>query len=184
MNNKQNLSDKIKSDLIEIAKTSIEKSVKGEKLPDFKFDEPVMNEKRGAFVTIKKSGKLRGCIGYVLPLFPLYETVLKAAKAAALEDPRFPSVSKNELKDLKIEISVLTPMKEIEDVNEIEVGKHGIMIKKGPYQGLLLPQVATEYNWDRKTFLEHTCLKAGLDMNAWRDKDTTILIFSAEVFEE
>ena len=109
---------------------------------------------------------------------------MEMAEAAALRDPRFPPVSPDELDDLEIEISVLTVPKEIHDINEIEVGKHGIIIERGFNSGLLLPQVATEYGWDRITFLEHTCRKAGLPPNAWKEKGTIIKIFSAEVFDE
>jgi len=105
------------------------------------------------------------------------------AEAAAFQDPRFPPVRVDELGELEIEISVLTPLREIKDPEEIEVGKHGIMIERPPYySGLLLPQVATEYGWDRETFLEQTCIKAGLPPNAWRDPATRIYIFSAEIF--
>jgi AmmeMemoRadiSam system protein A len=97
-------------------------------------------------------------------------------------DPRFSPVKEKELPELEIEISVLTPLKKITDVNEIQVGKHGIIIKKGMWSGLLLPQVATEYGWNRMTFLEHTCQKAGLPSNAWKEKDTEIYIFSADIF--
>jgi AmmeMemoRadiSam system protein A len=101
---------------------------------------------------------------------------------AAFHDPRFDPVTERELPDLEIEISVLTPMKRIKDVEEIEVGKHGILIERGFHSGLLLPQVATEYGWGRKTFLERCCLKAGLPEDAWKDEDTRICTFSAEVF--
>nr|MBP7886610.1 AmmeMemoRadiSam system protein A [Candidatus Neomarinimicrobiota bacterium] len=138
--------------------------------------------KRGAFVTLEKHHELRGCIGYILPIYPLYKTVIEMAKAAALDDPRFPPVSPSELKDITVEISVLTVPQKISDPSEIEVGKHGIIIKRGFNQGLLLPQVATDYGWDRETFLEHTCLKAGLPRDAWQDKNTEIQIFSAQVF--
>ncbi len=104
------------------------------------------------------------------------------AEAAALSDPRFAPLSVEELKDIDIEISALTPLRKIEDVQEIEVGVHGIYIEKGFFSGLLLPQVATEYGWDRTTFLEHTCYKAGLPRNAWKEKDTNIYIFSADIF--
>jgi uncharacterized protein (TIGR00296 family) len=103
---------------------------------------------------------------------------------AAVGDPRFPPVTSDELKDIKIDISALSPLEAIKDVNKIEVGKHGIIIRRGFYSGLLLPQVATEYGWDRETFLAHTCQKAGLPPNAWKDKTTEIQIFSAEVFSE
>jgi len=104
------------------------------------------------------------------------------AQSAALKDPRFDPVQPKELPDLEIEISVLTVPEKITDPSIIEVGKHGIIMKRGFYQGLLLPQVATDYGWDRETFLEHTCLKAGLPRDAWKDKNTEISIFSAQVF--
>jgi AmmeMemoRadiSam system protein A len=104
------------------------------------------------------------------------------AAAAAFEDSRFSPLTVHELKDLELEISVLTPLQRIKDINEIEIGKHGLYIKKGFYSGLLLPQVATEYNWDRQTFVEETCRKAGLHRNAWREKGTEVYMFSADIF--
>jgi AmmeMemoRadiSam system protein A len=115
---------------------------------------------------------------------PLYQTVAEMAVAAAVEDPRFPPLTLDELPLITIEISVLSPLEEVEDVEEIEVGKHGLYIIRGFYRGLLLPQVATEYNWDRETFLQHTCLKAGLPTDCWQDQETKIYKFSAEVFGE
>lgn len=152
-----------------------------------KDNEPIkltdrLKEKCGAFVTIKNKGSLRGCIGYIRGYLPLHETVKDMAVQAAFHDPRFDPVYKDEWDDIDIEISVLTPMKKISDINEIEVGKHGIYIEKGMYSGLLLPQVATEQKWDRMTFLEYTCLKAGLPKDAWKSKDVDMFIFSAEVF--
>lgn len=145
-------------------------------------DVPVLKEKRGAFVTLKKKGQLRGCIGYIHALKPLGQTIYEMARAAAFGDPRFPPVTKEELPNLSFEISVLTPLKEIKDIEEIKVGVHGLYIIKGSHAGLLLPQVATEYGWDRHTFLEHTCYKAGLAPQAWQDKDAKIYIFSADIF--
>ncbi len=104
--------------------------------------------------------------------------------AAAFEDPRFPSVKKDEIEDIEIEISVLSPLETISDTSQIEIGRHGIIIEKGLMRGLLLPQVATDYNWDVQTFLEQTCQKAGLPADAWRDESTKIQIFSAEIFSE
>jgi len=176
------LSEEEKKILHHIAKTVIESKARGKPVPEFKIESPLLKENRGAFVTIHKKGQLRGCIGYIEAYKPLHKTIEEMAEAAAFRDPRFPPVSEKELQDLDIEISVLTPLRKIKDVNEIEVGKHGIYIKKGWYSGLLLPQVATEYGWDRQTFLEHTCLKAGLPPNAWKDKDTEIYIFSADIF--
>lgn len=141
-----------------------------------------LKEMGGAFVTLKKKGRLRGCIGYIREIMPLYKTVREAAIHAAFHDPRFEPLRKEEWPEIEIEISVLTPMKRIESPEEIEIGKHGLYIERGPYSGLLLPQVATEYGFDRITFLEETCLKAGLERNAWKSKETNIYIFSAEVF--
>ncbi len=176
------LSEQDKKTLHQIAKTVIENKAMGKAVPDFKIESAILKENRGAFVTIQKKGQLRGCIGYIKAYEPLHKTVEKMAAEAAFRDPRFPPVKEKELPELDIEISVLTPLRKITDVNEIEVGKHGIYIIKAGWSGLLLPQVATEYGWNRQTFLEHTCQKAGLPPNAWKEKDTEIYIFSADIF--
>jgi len=169
--------------LMEIARKTIECKVRGEKLPEFKVESPILKENRGAFVTIKEHGQLRGCIGYLEAIRPLYITIQEMAEAAALRDSRFPPVTTEELDKLELEISVLTPLRKIKDINEIEIGKHGIVLKKGYHQGVFLPQVATEQGWDRITFLEEICHKAGIyDKNCWKDKDAEIYIYSAEVF--
>ncbi len=143
----------------------------------------MLKEKRGAFVTLKVNDQLRGCIGYPLPRKSLWETISDVAISAATQDFRFESITLEELPDTKIEISVLSLPKPIKDVKEIEVGKHGIIISKGPCKGLLLPQVPLEWNWDLETYLSHGCLKAGLDENEWK-KGVNIEIFSAQVFSE
>jgi AmmeMemoRadiSam system protein B/AmmeMemoRadiSam system protein A len=176
------LNEEEKKILHHIAKTVIENKVKGKPIPDFKIESTILKENRGAFVTINKKGQLRGCIGYIEGHGPLHKTIEEMAEAAAFRDPRFTPVKDKELPELELEISVLTPLKKINEVNDIQVGKHGIYIKKGWYSGLLLPQVATEYGWDRQTFLEHTCQKAGLPSNAWKEKDIEIYIFSADIF--
>ncbi len=176
------LSEQDKKALHQIAKTVIENKARGKAVPEFKIESAILRENRGAFVTIQKKGQVRGCIGYIKAYEPLHKTVEKMAAEAAFRDPRFPPVKEKELSELDIEISVLTPLRKITDVNEIEVGKHGIYIMKGGWSGLLLPQVATEYGWDRQTFLEHTCQKAGLPPNAWKEKDAEIYIFSADIF--
>ncbi|MGZ3559517.1 MAG: AmmeMemoRadiSam system protein B [Thermodesulfobacteriota bacterium] len=176
------LSEQDKKTLHQIAKTVIENKARGKAIPEFKIESAILKENRGAFVTIQKKGQLRGCIGYIKAYEPLHKTVEKMAAEAAFGDPRFPPVKEKELPELDIEISVLTPLRRITEFNEIEVGKHGIYIIKGGWSGLLLPQVATEYGWDRQTFLEHTCQKAGLPPNAWREKDAEIYIFSADIF--
>lgn len=175
------LSEKDRGQLKQIARDTIEGVLFGtDKKPS--GIPAILKEKRGAFVTLKNRGKLRGCIGYIKGFLPLHETIREMAIQAAFHDPRFSPVGKNEWEDIDIEISVLTPMKKIDDVNEIKVGIHGLYIEKGAYSGLLLPQVATEYGLDRTAFLEHTCYKAGLPKDAWKSKDIQIYIFSAEVF--
>jgi MEMO1 family protein len=176
------LDEEEKKTLHHIAKTVIENKARGKPIPDFKIESAILKENRGAFVTIHKKGQLRGCIGYIEGHGPLHRTIQEMAEAAAFSDPRFTPVREKELPELELEISVLTPLKKIKDVNEIQVGRHGIYIKKGWYSGLLLPQVATEYGWDRLTFIEHTCQKAGLPPNAWKEMDTEIYIFSADIF--
>ncbi len=140
-------------------------------------------EKRGAFVTLLERGELRGCIGILEPIYPLYEVIQEMAISAAFKDPRFPPLRKEELSLIEIEISVLSPLKR-GTVDEVEVGKHGVYIIKGFYRGVLLPQVPVEYGWDKKTFLEHVCLKAGLEPECYKDPDTEIYLFTAEVFKE
>jgi hypothetical protein len=171
-----------KQELHRIARTTIEKLTQGETPPDFSPITPTLEEKRGAFVTLKKKGQLRGCIGYIQAVKPLYTTIQEMAQAAAFKDPRFPPVTMDDVPELDIEISVLTPLKKIDKIEEIEVGRHGIYVKQGFHSGLLLPQVATENNWDRLTFLQNTCRKAGLPSNAWRTKNIEIYTFSADIF--
>jgi AmmeMemoRadiSam system protein A len=151
--------------------------------PKEKIKDKVLKEKRGAFVTLKVNNQLRGCIGYPFPRKPLWETVSDVAISAATQDFRFKSITLEELPDTKIEISVLSLPKPIKNVKEIEVGKHGIIISKGPCKGLLLPQVPLEWNWDLETYLSHGCLKAGLDEDEWK-KGVNIEVFSAQVFSE
>ncbi len=171
-----------KKTLLDIVRTAIECRLEARPVREVPVLSDVLKERRGAFVTLKKAGSLRGCIGYIQAVKPLYETVEEMAGAAAFQDPRFSPVGKNELRQMSVEISVLTPLREIHDVAEIEVGRHGIYIIQGGSSGLLLPQVAVEYGWDRETFLSQTCHKAGLPTNAWRNKQTRIFIFSAEIF--
>ena len=170
--------------LLEVARQSIEAGLAGGKMPPRTIESDTLKKKMGAFVTLKKKGRLRGCIGLIEGIKPLYETVEEMAQAAAFKDPRFSPVKEDELEYLDVEISALTPLKQIRDVSEIEVGRHGIYLVKGFHSGFLLPQVATEYNWDRTTFLKETCRKAGVPEDAWKDTDTQIFIFSAHVFGE
>ena len=136
------------------------------------------------FVTLTRHGRLRGCIGYLKAVKPLLAAVQEMATAAAFHDPRFPALREEELADLELEISVLSPMHLIKNIDEIEVGRHGLYLERGSFQGLLLPQVATQYGWDRLTFLRQTCLKAGLDPDAWQDPATRIFVFTADILHE
>jgi AmmeMemoRadiSam system protein A len=138
----------------------------------------------GAFVTLRKNGDLRGCIGSIRAMEPLYRAVASSAISAAFRDPRFFPVRKDEIGHLELEISVMGPIEQVRDVTEIEIGRDGLIISRGRFAGLLLPQVASEYGWDRETFLDQACLKAGLQPDAWRSPDTRIEKFAAEVFGE
>lgn len=178
------ISQENKKLLLNIARRTIESHVKEKKVPAFSTSNPELLEKRGAFVSLHKEHDLRGCIGVFTSDKPLYQTIVDMAVSASSCDPRFYTVTEDELPDISIEISVLTPLKRISDISEIEVGRHGIYIIKGRNRGVLLPQVATEYNWDRETFLSHTCMKAGLAPDSWKEKDIEIYTFEAEVFGE
>lgn len=141
-----------------------------------------LSEKRGAFTTLHLNGRLRGCIGYVIAVNPLYETVIETAAAAAFDDPRFAPVTSEEAAKLQIEISVLSPMFPIKP-EDVVVGKHGLMISYQGRRGLLLPQVPIEWGWDREDFLRELCFKAGLPGDAWQ-RGATLEAFTAEVFGE
>ncbi len=141
-----------------------------------------LQESRGVFVTLIRNGQLRGCIGTFHSQRPLCREVAAMAIAAATGDPRFYPMTPKELEDVSIEISVLSPLRKIDDSLEIEVGKHGIYLEMGGHSGVLLPQVAVENRWDRRAFLQNTCCKAGLDKNAWQSPDCTLYVFSAQIF--
>lgn len=138
----------------------------------------------GAFVTIHVDEQLRGCIGYVEPVFPLVEVVVEVAVKAATQDYRFVPLGLADLDHTSISISVLTPPQRIHSLDEIEVGLHGLIIENGERKGLLLPQVAVEHQWGRQAFLEAVSLKAGMHAHAWEDKESVISVFSAEVFDD
>ena len=169
--------------LLEIARASIEAHLAHKPMPAPDVKSPGLLEKRGAFVSLHAKGRLRGCIGVFLSTTPLYETISDMAISAATKDDRFYPVTKEELGGIEIEISVLTPLMKISDVAAIEVGRHGIYIIKGSKRGVLLPQVAIEYGFDRETFLDQTCIKAGLRPGSWKDR-ADIYVFEAEIFKE
>ena len=179
------LTGREKDALMKIARSSVETAVRDRKMylvgtPSF----PRLEEARGAFVTLKEHGELRGCIGYITSMKSLAETVRDVAAYAALEDTRFTPVTAKELPLLEYEISVMSPLRRVLDIKEIKVGKHGLIMKQGDIEGILLPQVPVEEHWDRDTFIQETCLKAGLPRQAWKEDDTDIFMFTALVFGE
>jgi AmmeMemoRadiSam system protein A len=151
---------------------------------EIRLDPPTdhLNQPRGAFTTLYLHGELRGCVGYVLPVSPVYRAVADTARAAAFEDTRFEPVTLPEARELKIELSILSPPRPI-DAEEVEIGRHGLLVSMNGRRGLLLPQVPVEHHWDRVTFLEQTCRKAGLPLDAWQ-KGASIEAFTAEIFGE
>lgn len=168
--------------LLELARKSIEEEF-GKAKPEFP-EEKQFKQARGVFVTLKKNEELRGCIGFPYPKFSVAEAIYKAAKESAFSDPRFPELKEKELKQIQIEISVLTMPQEVKDVKEIKVGEDGLMCNFLGYQGLLLPQVATEYKMTRVEFLEALCRKAGLPRDNWQNKNFKLQKFQCEIFKE
>lgn len=179
------LSPDDRAKLLRLARASVGSAARGAR---FSPDDPptgALAEPGAAFVTLKtKSGGLRGCIGLLEPGGPLQSVIVDMARSAAIQDYRFAPVTPAEVDNLRIEISVLTPPEPLKDVSGIEVGRHGLIVERGPNRGLLLPQVAPEWGWGRDEFLAHTCLKAGLPADAWQDSQTRIYTFTAEVFGE
>jgi AmmeMemoRadiSam system protein A len=166
--------------LLRLAHQSIESGLRQLELP---LDPPTahLSAPRGVFTSLHKQGELRGCVGCVSPTYPVYRTVAETARAAAFEDNRFPPVTEDETPRLEVELSILSPPAEIHP-EAIEIGRHGLVISWHGRRGLLLPQVAVEHKWDRIAFLEQTCRKAGLPLDAWRR--ATVQAFTAEVFRE
>jgi AmmeMemoRadiSam system protein B/AmmeMemoRadiSam system protein A len=175
------LSAEEKKSLLRLARQAVESYVRNRTAPPSATEDPVLQSKRGVFITLTKNGDLRGCIGFTEPVYPLAEAVVRCAVYAATEDPRFRPVQPSELKDLDYEISVLTPLRKIDDPDIVEIGKHGLLISQGASRGLLLPQVAVEQKWDRDEFLAEACLKAGLPRDAWKT-GAAVYVFEAIVF--
>jgi AmmeMemoRadiSam system protein B/AmmeMemoRadiSam system protein A len=171
-----------KKELLELAREAVRTFVAEKKVLDYKTQDANLLAERGAFVTLKKKGELRGCIGFIEPVAPLWNTVIQTAVYAASEDPRFPPVESDELENLEYEVSVLSPLQKIADPSLVQVGKHGLVIAMGGRKGILLPQVAVENGWSRETFLNQACVKAGLPPDAWK-KGAEISIFEAIVFK-
>ncbi|MFO7676413.1 MAG: AmmeMemoRadiSam system protein B [bacterium] len=173
-----------RSTVLALARRTVEQYVRSGVRPGLPRAEGRLAEPRGVFVTLHRQGDLRGCIGYVEPVKPLVEAVREMAVSAATEDPRFLPVRPEELALIDIEVTVLSPLRRVADPESVEVGRHGLIIRRGGRSGLLLPQVPVEQGWDRRTFLEHTCLKAGLPTNAWQDPKSELWVFTGQVFGE
>lgn len=179
-----NFSKEEKVELLKIAREAVVAAMTDQAYVPEKPESRKLLEKAGAFVTLRERGELRGCIGYIEARLSVYETVAETAAKAAVSDPRFEPVGEEELKDIEVEVSVLSSLTKVNDVKEIDVGKHGVLIENGFYRGLLLPQVATENGWGRDEFLRYTCMKAGLEKDCYKTSGTKIYIFTAEVFSE
>jgi AmmeMemoRadiSam system protein A len=167
--------------LLKLAHDSIRSALEGGRVST---DAPTahLREHRGAFTTLYVNHELRGCVGYVYPVSPLYQTIAETSCAAAFEDTRFPPLQSKDLSDLTVSISVLSPLAPAQP-EEVQVGRHGLLVSQGGRRGLLLPQVPLEHGWDRTTFLDQTCRKAGLPEDAWR-RGASIEIFTAEIFSD
>jgi MEMO1 family protein len=188
MKDEEFLNGEEKKTLLTMARKTLEEYLKTGKAPEFFKDTPVpenLKKEAGMFVTLRKNHDLRGCIGYIVGREPLYHAVSELAISSATRDPRFPPVKFEELKHIHIEISVMSPLRKVQSADEIVLGTHGVYVKKGFYSGIFLPQVATETGWDKETFLRQLCAgKAGLPQDAWKDKDTELQVFTADIFEE
>jgi hypothetical protein len=179
------LTDAEKAELLSVARKSVEYMIqKNEPYAPLPSASETLNREYGAFVTLTENGSLRGCIGYTAPIKPLFMTVRDTATLAALRDPRFSPVRASELPKLAYEVSVLSPLRRVTGIEQIKVGRDGLLMKNGDSEGLLLPQVPVEQKWDRLTFLEQTCAKAGMDPNCWKDENTDIFSFTAVVFNK
>lgn len=181
MNQTLNSSDK--KLLLQLAREAITSTVQTGKLNMRMVTEERLMAPQGCFVTIKKHGTLRGCIGNFTSDKPLYQLVQEMAASAATRDPRFYPMKEDDLAEFELEISVLSPLSKIESPDEVEVGRHGLYLEKNFSRGVLLPQVAVEHKWDRETFLTQTALKAGLKRDDWKE-GADLYVFSAEVFTE
>ena len=179
------LSKTQKKELLRIARSVLEEYLSKDMISEVLVHDLALKESGGAFVTLHKDGQLRGCIGVIESERPLYENVMDMAIEAALHDPRFTPVNEYEMPEIEIEISALSPKRRIKSIDEIELGKHGVIVKKGFASGVFLPQVATETGWSKTEFMQHLCEgKAGLKADAYLDPKTEIYVFNAEVFSE
>ncbi len=176
---------KAQKKLLEIARKTLESFLENGKIPEFEISNSQLLEPHGVFVTLRKSGRLCGCIGELETKKPLWKLIIEMVVSAAAKDPRFSPVRLIELPEIKIEISVLSPLKKVDDVGKIKLGVHGVMVEKGLRKGVFLPQVAHETGWNKETFMNQLCFqKVGVSEDSWQKGDVDIFIFTVQVFEE
>ena len=183
------ISTEDRAGLITLARTSVASAVTGDEPPqiDTKTSGGILDERRGCFVTLKNSGRLRGCIGTFIPGTILGQTIVQMARAAATQDSRFFSdpITPAELEQLSVEVSILSPLAQTDDPAGLEIGKHGIYVVSGGQSGCFLPEVAVEMNWSAEQFLDHCCTgKAGMATGAWRQAETKVFLFTSEKFDQ
>ena len=178
------LEEPAQRELLALARRTLERYLASGQKPDYTPALEEIETPAAAFVTLRNGGELRGCIGHLASDRPLFRAVAECVISAAVDDRRFRPVTHDELGEIDIEISVLTPFRRVAGPEEIEIGRHGLLLSRSGRRGLLLPQVAVEHGWDRETFLGQTCRKAGLPTDAWRDSTTVIEVFGAQVFSD
>ena len=178
---KTTITEKQKQELLRLAKNTIIEFVGKARVPEYTTEDPMLQANGATFVTINRNHMLRGCIGNINPDKPLYRSVVQNAVSACSRDPRFRPMTSEELKDMSVEVTILSPLEPLADTSLLKVGTHGIFLTSGNASGILLPQVATEYGWDEKTFLEQVSIKAGLPKDAWKEKGTRLYIYTAEI---
>jgi AmmeMemoRadiSam system protein A len=181
------VSEQQKQMLVSMARSTLEQYIKTGTVPHFDYNDPLMEKELGLFVTLRKEpgDRLRGCIGHCFPVKKLRDALPELTISSSTQDPRFSPVVESELENIKIEISLLSPMRRVKDWNEIQVPGHGVYIRRGYMSGVFLPQVAEETGWDRETFMACLCQeKAGLHPNSWKDPETEKYVFTVVKFEE
>ena len=180
---KSALSERQKQELLALARKTVTEYVRHKRTPEPVIKDVRLQANGATFVTINRDHRLRGCIGNIQPVMPLYRSVISNAVAASSQDPRFPPLSPGELENTEIEITVLSPLEPLDDVKNIRIGVHGLYLVKGRNGGIFLPQVPVEQGWDLPTYLEQLCFKAGLPKDAWKDKDARLFSFTADILK-
>ena len=178
---KSPLSEQQRQELLSLARRTVTDHVRYKRAPEPDLQDPRLLANGATFVTINRRHQLRGCIGNIEPVMPLYRSVIRNAVAASSQDRRFPPMTSGELVDMEVEVTVLSPLEPLDDVKNVRIGMHGLLLVKGAYSSVFLPQVPVEQKWELKTYLEELCLKAGLPKDGWKDKDSRLFTFTADI---